>query len=103
MSDISHFHLDLHGDYIPGLCAGLAIKRQDLGKPLPVEKYPFLTTLYSSGISGLLEKARQDYGFEPGGAYMTKCHLCLEIRKFLSNLPGLDCGELKPRDFYDNL
>jgi len=30
--DVSHFHIDLFGNYIPGLCSGLAIRYED---PLP--------------------------------------------------------------------
>ena len=30
LADTGHFHLDLFGDYIPGLCSGLALDRDDL-------------------------------------------------------------------------
>ncbi|MBW2707116.1 MAG: hypothetical protein JRD84_12515, partial [Deltaproteobacteria bacterium] len=33
-------HIDLFGNYIPGLCSGLAIAIGDLGRPLSNETYP---------------------------------------------------------------
>ena len=103
LADTSHFHLDLHGHYIPGLCSGLAAERDDLGKPLSPGKYPLLTTLYSSGISGLLDMAAEDFGFAPENAYFSKCHLCLSIRKYLAEKPGFDTVELRPEGFYENV
>jgi len=38
LSDTSHFHVNLYGHYIPGLCSGPAIPVQDLGRPLDPEK-----------------------------------------------------------------
>ena len=57
LADTSHFHIDLFGNFIPGLCAGLAIARDDLGKPLSAEKYPILSVLNAEGIRGLLDFA----------------------------------------------
>ena len=34
LTDTSHFHIDLFGNYIPGLCSGLAVWKEDLGLPL---------------------------------------------------------------------
>jgi hypothetical protein len=97
----SHFHLDLFGNYIPGLCSGLAVRREDLGKPLPAHKYPFLSTLYRSGVKGLLDHARKGYGFQPEGEYISACHLCTEIRAYLVLRPGVAASiELQPAGFY---
>ena len=62
-----------------------------------------MTTLFSSGISGLLETVRDDFGPVPDGAYLSKCHLCLEIRKYLVGESSLNSDELKPVGFYENL
>jgi hypothetical protein len=101
LQDVSHFHLDLFGNYIPGLCAGLAIQRDDLGSPLSPEKYPLLARLHESGINGLFALARE-HGFEATGAYLSKCHLCLDIRRYLVMDRGLKFTELAPRGFYEN-
>ncbi|HOI95890.1 MAG TPA: radical SAM protein [Syntrophobacter fumaroxidans] len=103
LHDTSHFHLDLFGNYIPGLCSGLAIHRDDLGTELSPEDYPILTTLYASGIRGLLEIAEKRYGFSPGPGYLSKCHLCLEIRRCLVTGKHIESRELQPEGFYFNL
>lgn len=102
LQDVSHFHLDLFGNYIPGLCSGLALRRDDLGTPLNAEKYPLLARLHESGINGLLETAREQ-GFHPSGSYLSKCHLCQDIRRYLVLDRNLEFQELAPRGFYENL
>lgn len=101
LTDTSHFHLDLFGNYIPGLCSGLAIAREDIGKPLGGHKYPLLSSLNAKGIRGLLDYARRDYCFEPRQTgYLNKCDLCTEIRLFLVE-EGYDRStELSPIEFY---
>ncbi len=101
LANTSHFHFDLYGNYIPGLCAGLSISREDLGKPLAEEKYPLLTLLYNKGIGGLLEYARGKYQFkESKTSYANKCELCAEIRFFLVNHKGVESRELRPEKHY---
>jgi hypothetical protein len=101
LTDTSHFHLDLFGNYIPGLCSGLAIARDDLGKALAEDKYPLLNMLYVKGVSGLLDFSAREYGFEPRSTgYINKCDLCTEIRFFLAH-GGYDRSpELSPPEFY---
>jgi hypothetical protein len=95
-----HFHIDLHGNYVPGLCAGLAIRMQDLGSPLDPEVYPLLTLLHDEGICGLYELASREHGFEARErGYIAKCDLCDHIRRhFAKN--GLYENELQPSGFY---
>ena len=102
LQDVSHFHLDLFGNYIPGLCSGLAMARDDLGTPISAAKYPLLACLHESGINGLFELAREE-GFGASGRYISKCHLCLDIRRYLVLDRGLTFPELAPRGFYENL
>ncbi len=99
--DTSHFHVDLFGNYIPGLCSGLAVAIQDLGRPLSEKQYPLLTTLLVSGVKGIYELAGGGYGFVPQrSGYLNKCDLCMEIRTFLvKNRPG-KWAELRPEAFY---
>ncbi|RJR41266.1 MAG: radical SAM protein [Deltaproteobacteria bacterium] len=100
--DTRHFHLDLFGNYIPGLCSGLAVKAEDLGGPLDAEAYPLLTALFNTGVAGLLDYAASQ-GFEPTEAYVSKCHLCLEIRSYLALEKQIGSAELQPLAFYENL
>jgi len=100
LADVSHFHLDLFGSYIPGLCSGLAVEAGDLGAPLSSEKYPILTLLFHEGIRGFAGFAEDAYGFKPSGTYLSKCHLCNAIRSFFVTECEIDSRELKPVEHY---
>ena len=103
LADVSHFHVDLYGNYVPGLCSGLAIRLRDLGKGLSDSDYPLITRLYAEGISGLLRHARESHGFTSRDRYLNKCHLCLDIRKHLISTEADQYPELAPSGFYDHL
>lgn len=101
LADTSHFHLDLFGNYIPGLCSGLAIARDDLGNELNADKYPILNILGAKGIRRLFDFAVQEYGFRPQQAgYISKCDLCTEIRFFLVGAGYDRSKEFGPEEFY---
>ena len=101
LGDTSHFHVDLFGNYIPGLCAGLAVAREDLGRPLAKKTYPLLTRLFVEGIRGLYETAAADFGFRPlRDGYVGKCDLCTDIRRFLVSKGYDRSSELSPEGFY---
>jgi len=98
--DTSHFHVDLFGNYIPGLCSGLAIDIEDIGDVLLQEKYPLLTLLFNQGVSGLLNLAQVEYSFKAKEFYSGKCHLCSDIRRYLVREHHLKSKELAPGQFY---
>ncbi len=98
-----HFHVDLDGNYIPGLCAGLAVCVEDLGRPLDPRRYPLVTTLAAEGVAGLLALAEREYGFVPSDqGYLGACDLCETLRRFLVIDAGVDSSELRPREFYQH-
>jgi hypothetical protein len=98
----NYFHIDLFGNYIPGLCSGLSISMEDLGKPLSPETYPILTSLYHYGIRGLVKMAEDSVGFRPQkNLYINKCDLCTEARTFLVQNDYHGSKELNPAEFYD--
>lgn len=102
--DVSHFHIDLFDNYIPGLCSGIAVKRDDLGEVLKGSKYPIINILFREGIKGLHQVARRDYGFENNGKkYISKCHLCYDIRKYLLLEKNIRTIELQPEGYYKYL
>ena len=101
LSDTSHFHIDLFGNYIPGLCSGLSISIEDLGKPLAAETYPILTSLHRYGIWALIKMAEDSVGFSPHkNLYINKCDLCTEVRSFLVQNDYNGSAELNPAEFY---
>jgi len=103
LEDTSHFHIDLFGNYIPGLCSGLSIKAEDLGQTLDKSKYTILSMLYSGGVKSFLEFAKDQFNFKEKEKYLNKCHLCLEIRRHLSKSGNQDSIELQPKQFYEFL
>lgn len=98
--DVSHFHVDLYGNYVPGLCTGLSISSKDLGGPLSDKKYPFITRLMDEGIEGLASFATREYGYVLKETYVSKCDICYDIRKFLVIDKGIESGDLKPKGYY---
>ena len=101
--DTSHFHIDLFGNYIPGLCAGIKLKATDLGKAFDKDRYPIINILAEKGVRGLYEYAcslglKMDEKREFG----SKCTLCNEIRLFLFK-KGVHERELGPREYYSGL
>ena len=101
--DVSHFHFDLFGNYIPGLCSGLAVDCEDLGRPLSFKKYPILNILFQDGINGLFKYAASTYHFAPADKYLSKCHLCFDIRRYLVLEKRIEMRELQPKGFYENV
>lgn len=100
LEEVSHFHFDLYGNFVPALCSGISIDYRDLGKGLEEEKYPFITLLYNKGPAALYRVAVEEYGFEPQAKYISKCHLCHDIRRFLVIEKGVGTNEFGPRQFY---
>ncbi len=101
LSDTSHFHMDLFGNYIPGLCSGLSVSTKDLGKPLSENKYPVITTLFTSGIKGIYDLARKAVAYAPArSGYINKCDLCTEIRTVMVVKKFAGLSEFNPREFY---
>jgi len=100
--DVSHFHFDLFGSYVPGLCSGLALHYTDLGSVVTPEKYPFLHILFQGGVAHLFKFVSDEYGFTPAKGYNSKCHLCFEIRRYLVMEKGVKAKEFQPRGFYED-
>ena len=104
LADTSHFHIDLFGNYIPGLCAGIAIAAPDLAAVLTESRYPLITLLAQSGIRGLFAFAREELGFSPMQAgYINACDLCTEIRGYIRQTAPRYRPELNPGGFYAHL
>ena len=101
-----HNHFDNYGNFIPGYCGGISLGSwfeldRLLKEGIDLENRPVLKYLVNEDIKGLLAFAL-DRGYqELVDGYVSKCHLCLDIRKFL--VSGDDYDELKPVQFYEQL
>jgi len=87
----------------PDMCSGIMIgnARQAPLSEIITTAYamtnPVVRTLRAHGPVGLLEMGK-DKGYQPRETYVSKCHLCWEVRKFLRpHYPGL----FGPREIYE--
>lgn len=101
-----HNHFDNYGNLMPGYCGGISLGNwlnldHLLKEGIDLEECTVLKFLISGNMLGLLYLAR-DFAYEesPGG-YVSKCDLCLDIRKHLVSRKQFK--ELAPRAFYEHL
>lgn len=91
---------------MPGFCGGITLGHwQDLEslvrEGIDLDRHPILRFLVSDDMQGLFAFAGK-HGFrESEAGYISRCDLCLEIRRHLVSVA--DWAELKPKQFYDNL
>ncbi|MEM1543541.1 MAG: radical SAM protein [Candidatus Bathyarchaeia archaeon] len=104
-----HVHIDNYYNYVTGYCAGLSLgdaRRLDqiCREGIDLEEHPIIEKLTSpGGIGKLFDYAVREYGYrEVEGGYISKCHLCLDIRKYISEHTS-EFKELKPREFYEHI
>lgn len=97
-----HTHIDNYCNYLPGFCAGISLGNfkdfTSIFGGINLNKKPILKALTQNMES--LFKISKDYGYKecPGG-YISKCHLCLDIRKHIVGKTD-EFSELAPHKFY---
>lgn len=98
-----HNHFDNYGNYMPGFCGGISLgswyNLHDLLKHgLDAARYPVVNYLAYDDMEGLFKFAAE-YGYvESKSGYLSKCDLCLDIRKHLALKDKFE--ELEPKEFY---
>ena len=98
-----HNHFDNYGNFMPGYCGGISLGHwRNLNSlvtdGIDLDKYPVLSFLIADDIRGLLNFAH-DFGYhESPEGYVSKCHLCLDLRTYL--VSKAEFQELKPKEFY---
>jgi hypothetical protein len=101
-----HNHFDNYGNFMPGYCGGISLGRwKDLDRleteGIDLDEHPVLRFLIAEDVRGLLRFA-QDFGYqESQEGYVSKCDLCLDIRRHLVSRQNFD--ELNPKEFYAQL
>jgi hypothetical protein len=101
-----HNHFDNYGNFMPGFCGGISLGHwRDIDRMLndgiDLDEHPVLAFLCREDMEGLYRFA-SDHGFkESQDGYLSKCHVCLDIRKHLVSTGHYP--ELQPREFYDHI
>ena len=101
-----HNHVDNYGNFIPGYCGGLSLGSiTDLPSlvedGLLLADRPVLWFIIRDDFAGLLRFAESEgYRRNPKG-YLSKCHLCADIRLHLVRTDSFP--ELEPERFYSEL
>jgi hypothetical protein len=99
-----HVHIDNYGNYITGFCGGISLANIEELKDsweIDLNKRPIIKALLNS-IKELYEIGLE-FGYQKKvEGYISKCHLCVDIRKHLLK-NNLDFIELSPKEFYQNL
>lgn len=101
-----HNHVDNYGNYIPGFCGGLSLGDvrtlpQLINDGINLDDYPILHFIIENDFDGLYRFARQKGYAGEDRQYHSKCHLCLDLRKFLTTHDHFP--ELQPCRFYDQI
>ena len=101
-----HNHIDNYSNYLPGYCGGLSLgdaRKLNLicKEGVDADSHPILRFLAAGDFEGLFQFATKDFGYEERSeGYVSKCHLCLDMRKHLAK-EGFE--ELTPKEFYLHL
>ncbi len=100
-----HIHIDNYGNYIPGYCGGISLgdaARLATRRLIPLEETPVLAALVTD-LQALHALAIRDFGYRDRGAgYVSKCHLCVDIRRHIAQQTEV-YPELRPPMFYQHL
>jgi len=101
-----HNHFDNYGNFMPGYCGGISLgswKNLDalIQEGIDLEEHPVLKLLIKEDLEGLFHFAK-DLGYQesPDG-YISKCDLCLDLRKYL--VSQKEFSELQPKEFYEQI
>ncbi|MEM3447792.1 MAG: radical SAM protein [Nitrososphaerota archaeon] len=101
-----HIHIDNYCNCITGYCGGISLgdgrNIDSILNGIDLEERPIIGMLLKN-LGSLYEFAVREYGYEEDGrGYISKCHLCLDIRRHLVNSSG-GFKELEPKEFYEHL
>ncbi len=100
-----HVHIDNYGNYITGYCGGISLgDARDLDSILQgidLDDRPIIDALVTD-LKGLYELGKQFSYSECAEGYISKCHLCVDIRRHITHHTD-EFKELSPREFYKHL
>ena len=98
-----HNHFDNYGNFMPGFCGGISLGNwmeldELLDTGVDLDERPVLKYLVTDDMEGLFNFAADNDYKEQDDGYLSKCHLCADIRKHLNSKK--DFIELQPKEFY---
>jgi len=101
-----HNHVDHYGNYIPGFCGGISLGdiedlKEWVEEGIDLRAYPILNFILENDFKSFYEFTCQEGYPAEKQRYYSKCHLCVDMRKFLESKG--DYKELQPRLFYQYL
>jgi len=79
-----HYHVDMHGRFIPPGCTGYVIPLEEIVRGVPDGKYPVFEASLSGGSVALYELATSLGFIADAKGYPSRCELCFFMRKYLS-------------------
>jgi len=98
-----HIHVDNYCNLLPGYCAGLSLgdarNLDGICRGIELDEMPVLRALLND-LEELYRLGRQ-LGYVEQEGYVSKCHLCLDVRRHLAR--SGDFVELEPKTFYERL
>lgn len=99
-----HIHVDNYCNYMPGFCGGLSLgDARDLDaihRGIDLDRLPVIRALLEN-LAALYFLA-MEWGYQERAAgYISKCHLCLDIRRHLARHG--EFAELRPKEMYERL
>ncbi|MFQ5905024.1 MAG: radical SAM protein [bacterium] len=100
-----HVHIDNYGNYIPAYCGGISLgnaqELDSLRNGIDLSEHAVIDAL-TTQMSRLYELGNE-FGYkESKEGYVSKCHLCVDIRKHLVQQTN-EFKELTPSQFYSRL
>ncbi len=98
-----HIHIDNYCNYMTGYCGGISLgdarRLNSLFKGIDMDEYPILRALVGN-LGKLYEIGVKEFDYkEQSEGYISKCHLCIDIRKHLVQRTD-EFNELRPKEFY---
>lgn len=100
-----HVHVDNYFNYIAGYCGGISLgdarELDALTQGVDLQDKPILRALATS-LRSLYEFAVREFNYEEEEGYISKCHLCADIRRHIVRQTD-EFKELQPRELYFHL
>jgi hypothetical protein len=101
-----HIHVDNYCNYMTGYCGGISLgdarEIDSICRGIDLKGRPILDAL-SNDLKRLFEFGVNEFDYkERKGGYISKCHLCVDVRRHIAQKTG-EFEELRPREFYYHL